>query len=32
MKNKAIKLILVCLSCLALVTGIVWAFNAFFHH
>lgn len=32
MKNKAVKLILVCLLCLSLITGIVWAVQTWFNH
>lgn len=32
MKSKVIKLILVCLLCLALISGIVWAVQTWFHH
>lgn len=30
MKNKAFKLALVCLTCLALIAGIVWVIDTFF--
>ncbi len=31
MRNKVVKFVLVCLTCLALIAGIVWVIDTFFH-